>query len=157
LAGKRVVKKQNVSGPVAALVIGLAIVVSIAVFTRASLAPKEPPPFILPREPPMEESERRALQTGLMPLGVAAVLPPLLEDRQSGARVAFLRPDSPAMNAGIRVGDLIRSLNGQPVYHAPGLVSMLQAVDSETSYAIEVVRDGKTLKLTVTGITPLSI
>ncbi|MBE9566205.1 MAG: PDZ domain-containing protein, partial [Proteobacteria bacterium] len=44
---------------------------------------------------------------GLLPLGITGIMPPLLEDRRRGVRVASVGPGSPAAEAGLQPGDLV--------------------------------------------------
>jgi S1-C subfamily serine protease len=136
-------------------VILFSLLVFALVFSRAEWAPKEKPLPALPREPPVNEQEVEQSRQGLKPLGVVAVLPPLMEDRRQGARVAMVMPGSPAEKAGVRPGDLITSFDGAKVTHPLGLAAVLNSVKPGQPHKLVVLRDRKEQTLTVTGITPL--
>jgi S1-C subfamily serine protease len=155
LGGGRSGSGQQVSGPVAVIVIVIAVIAFVVIFSRASLAPKEPPPFILPPEPPLNQNEVMAYAQGLKPLGIIAMMPPLASDRMKGVRVAGVAMGSPAEQAGLRPADLIVSFDHQPVPHAPRLIGMLGRVKVGQAYPIEVMRSGTKVTLTVKGIVPL--
>lgn len=147
--------KQSVSGPVAIVVVLLALVVLAALFSNPRLAPPEPTAPATPWEPPFEEQQMTAMRQGLKPLGISAVLPPLAEDRRSGARVSSILPKGPAFRAGVRIGDRIESFNGKRVTHPMGLGNLLANVKPTEAYPMVVLRAGKQQTLMVTGITPL--
>ena len=147
--------KQKVSGPVAAVVIVLAVIIAVAVFNRSSLAPKEKPAYVLPPEPLVEESERATVRSNLAPLGIAAIMPPLIEDRRKGVRVAAIRAGSPAEEAGLEPGDLIDGFDHKPVAHVMNLSSLVNQAEPKRAYPIDIVRGGKRQQLMVTGIVPL--
>jgi S1-C subfamily serine protease len=155
LEAKGTLAQHRVSGPTAAVVIGLALVVLLAIFGRSSLAPKEQPPFQLPQEPTMEAREMAAIRQGLEPLGILAIMPPLIEDRQQGVRVAAVKPGGVAEAAGLRPGDLIESFNGQRVAHAVALVGLVNRTKPSASYPMSVVSGGKQETLMVTGLVSL--
>ncbi len=69
----------------------------------------------------------------------------------SGAIVAQVTPDSPAAHAGLKQGDVIAQLNGQPIANGSALQVAVSELSPGTSIALGVLRDGKssTVKLTV--------
>ncbi|HEY1611740.1 MAG TPA: Do family serine endopeptidase [Paraburkholderia sp.] len=67
-----------------------------------------------------------------------------------GALVGSVDPDGPAAAAGIHNGDVILSLNGQPVGDANELPSRVMQLTPGTDVPVEVWRDGARKKLTVT-------
>ena len=144
--------KQTVSAPVAVLVIFLAAVAFAAVFHNARLAPPEQAPIAMPPEPPVNDREVVTARQGLKPLGLVAVLPPLMEDRRQGVRVAGVLPGSPADRAGIKVGDRIDSFDQHPVAHPMALARAITQVKPDQVSEMVVLRAGKNLTLKVTGI-----
>jgi S1-C subfamily serine protease len=154
-AGEPRTGRQNVSGPVAIIIVVIATIVCVAVFSRSSLAPKETGAFVLPPEPPLGQGEMTASTQGLRPLGIVAVMPPIPSDRLKGVRVAGVIRGSPAEKAGIKPADLIVGFDHQPTRHVPQLVSLIGKVKPEKTYLVEVMRSGKKESLTVKGMMPL--
>jgi S1-C subfamily serine protease len=146
--------KQNVSAPVAAIVLALAILASVAVFSRPRAGGPEQEPFVLPYAPPVDENEMRILHQGLAPLGIACVMMPLASDRFKGARVALVAPGSPADRGGMKAGDLVTGFNDIKVSSPYAILAALQRVDPKKSNAVVVVRTGKEKKLVITGLRP---
>ena len=68
----------------------------------------------------------------------------------NGALVSRVEPGSPAERAGILKQDVIRSINGQPVYESSDLPPIVGAMAPGTRVSIEVVRDGKPRTVTAT-------
>jgi membrane-associated protease RseP (regulator of RpoE activity) len=146
--------KQNVSAPVAAIVLGLAILVSIVVFSRPRAGGPEQAPFVLPSAPPVDENEMRILHQGLAPLGIACVMMPLASDRFKGARVALVAPGSPADRGGMKAGDLVTAFNDIKVSSPYSILAALLRADPKKPNAVVVVRAGKEEKLVITGLMP---
>ena len=72
----------------------------------------------------------------------------LPDDR--GAMVKRVVPGGPAAKAGIEALDVIRSVNGQPIYEYSDLPPIVGAMAPGTRVSIEVVRDGKPRTVTAT-------
>ena len=70
--------------------------------------------------------------------------------KPGGALVAKLLPDSPAAKAGVQVGDVIVEYNGTPVESSSELPPLVGRTKIGTSTPIKVLRNGKTLSLSVT-------
>ncbi|TCT20985.1 DegQ family serine endoprotease [Thermomonas haemolytica] len=68
----------------------------------------------------------------------------------SGALVAAVEPGSPAERAGLLRQDVIRSVNGQPIYDSSDLPPIIGAMAPGTKVTLEVVRDGKPRTLVAT-------
>lgn len=68
----------------------------------------------------------------------------------SGALVNNVEPDSAADKGGIDVGDVITSVNGQPVHSNADLPPLVGMLPPGTKAKIGVVRDGKPRELSVT-------
>jgi S1-C subfamily serine protease len=64
-----------------------------------------------------------------------------------GLRVDQVMPGSPAEKAGIRVGDRVASLGGEPVRDIPSLAAAIAARSGPTT--IELSRDGRAVTVTV--------
>ena len=67
-----------------------------------------------------------------------------------GALVNSLVADSPAGNAGVEVGDVIRSVNGNPINAASDLPPMIGMLPPGTKVRLGLLRDGKQKEVTVT-------
>lgn len=64
-----------------------------------------------------------------------------------GAMVADVEPDSPAADAGLARGDVIRSVDGDPVKGSAELAARIQARQPGDVVVLEVERDGEVLEL----------
>jgi serine protease Do len=67
-----------------------------------------------------------------------------------GALVASVNPGDPAAQAGIKVGDVIMSVNGQPIESASDLTRTIGNLSPGKEIDMTVFRQGETLELTVT-------
>jgi len=68
----------------------------------------------------------------------------------SGALVDDVTPDSPADKAGIKVGDVVRKLDGQKVEGSGELTASIANMNPGTTVNLEVFRDGKPINIKVT-------
>jgi serine protease Do len=68
----------------------------------------------------------------------------------SGALVASVAPDSPAMKAGVKPGDVILAYNGRPVEQARALGTAVAETPVGRPVPITVLRDGARLQLDAT-------
>ena len=66
---------------------------------------------------------------------------------EKGALVAEVTPDSPALAAGIKSGDVIKSVDGKNVESIRDLTRMISAVKPGTSVKLGVWRDGKDMSM----------
>jgi len=71
-------------------------------------------------------------------------------DRPRGALVGSVTPDGPADKAGVQAGDIVLSYNGKQLESSGELPPLVGATPVGAKAAIEVLREGKTRKLTVT-------
>jgi S1-C subfamily serine protease len=71
---------------------------------------------------------------------------------ERGVEVVEIVPDSPAERAGLRVGDVIYELDGDPVTSATDLQRMMVAELIDAEATARVVREGSLLDLTVVPI-----
>jgi serine protease Do len=82
------------------------------------------------------------------------VTPPLARqfglNKPGGALVSGLKPDAPAAKAGLRDGDVILELNGQPVESANDLRLRVSQSAPGTTVKLAVSRDGKVQDVNVT-------
>jgi len=67
-----------------------------------------------------------------------------------GVMVSKVLEDSPAMDAGIEVGDIITMVNGDDIAHAGELAKTIRASESGETVLLEVWRDGRIQQITVT-------
>ena len=67
----------------------------------------------------------------------------------TGAIVADVTEDSPAREAGLKVGDTILKVDGKDVADARDLAKRVARIKPETSVPVTIVRDGKTMDVAV--------
>jgi serine protease Do len=67
---------------------------------------------------------------------------------EKGALVAQVTPDSPALAAGIKSGDVIKSVDGKNIESIRDLTRMISAIKPGTSVKLGVWRDGKDMSMT---------
>jgi serine protease Do len=67
---------------------------------------------------------------------------------EKGALVAQVQPDSPALAAGIKSGDVIKSVDGKNIETIRDLTRMISAVKPGTSVKLDLWRDGKDMTVT---------
>jgi len=96
------------------------------------------------------------LRPGRLGVGVLDVSPELAQHlgAKQGVLVNTVSPGSAAAKAGIRVGDLITSVNGKPAADAGELRRLLWDDEDATKAAIGLVRAGKEMSLEVTFADP---
>jgi len=68
----------------------------------------------------------------------------------SGALVASVEPGSPAERAGLLRQDVIRSVNGRPIYESSDLPPVIGSMAPGSRVTLEVIRDGKPRTLVAT-------
>ncbi len=69
-------------------------------------------------------------------------------DRARGALVSAVQPDSPAMRAGLRQGDVIVGFNGRPIDKVRDLTQGVANTNAGSRTDVAVWRDGKEVRLT---------
>lgn len=74
----------------------------------------------------------------------------LVKDVPGGAEVGTVRPDTAAARAGVRVGDVVESFNGQPVRSVANLERMATQLQPGQTLEIGVRRGSEHLKLRTT-------
>lgn len=72
-----------------------------------------------------------------------------LDDRQ-GARITAVQPNTPAAKAGLRVGDVVTALDGEPVGDDLSLIRWIAERRPGQTVSIEVRRGDETMKLKAT-------
>jgi len=75
-------------------------------------------------------------------------------EKPAGALVAQIQDDGPAAKGGLQVGDVILSMNGQPIVMSADLPHLVGALKAGAKASLEVIREGKrkTIDLTVGAI-----
>lgn len=75
-------------------------------------------------------------------------------DKPAGALVAQIQEGGPAAKGGLQVGDVILSMNGQPIVMSADLPHLVGALKADSKAKLEVIREGKrqNVELTVGSI-----
>ena len=85
---------------------------------------------------------------GYLGAGIQNITPALTESfslkSNKGALVSEVVPESPAAAAGLREGDVIVAVNGQPVTNANELKLQVSSLSPGTNLKLDVLRDGET-------------
>ena len=85
---------------------------------------------------------------GYLGVNIQTITPALAESfslkNNKGALIADIVPNSPAAKAGLKEGDVVTALNGQPVTDANSLKNQVSAFSPGTKLNLEILRDGKT-------------
>src|SRR5689334_21496164 len=68
----------------------------------------------------------------------------------AGAMVSKVEPGSPADKAGIRVGDILASVDGKDVRSSWDILAKVRGLDDGQQVPVEIWRNGKAQNLTVT-------
>jgi serine protease Do len=93
---------------------------------------------------------------GYIGIGIQDLTPGLAESfgikSGSGALISDVQPGSPAAKAGLRSGDVITAIGGQPVDSASRLSVAVAETPPGTNVKLEVLRDGKTETIPVTTV-----
>jgi len=92
---------------------------------------------------------RRGLGVQIQPV-TEAVAASLGLDEAKGVLIADVLPDSPAMAAGVRSGDVILRAAGRQMEEYRDLTKLVAGIDAGTEVALEIVRGGKVRSLDVT-------
>lgn len=89
------------------------------------------------------------MQTGRVRRAFLGIVP-ADRDGAEGAEVVRVIPDSPAARAGIRLGDVIFTLGGQPVRRAADVSARLRRLKPGDKLEIGILRGAQRLRLTIT-------
>jgi serine protease Do len=91
---------------------------------------------------------------GYMGIGIADVTPENSRffdlKKAEGALVTQVEPNSPGANAGLKTGDVITQLDGQPVSDAGELQVQVGQKRPGTTIKLDVIREGKSVTVPVT-------
>ena len=71
-------------------------------------------------------------------------------EKPAGALVAQVLDNGPAAKGGLQVGDVILSMNGQPIVMSADLPHLVGALKAGSKATLEVIRDGKRKNLDLT-------
>lgn len=74
----------------------------------------------------------------------------LAEGRQFGVRIVEVRPESPAIEAGLRSGDRIRSINGQPMSNYRDVIRAINRLQPDDEVQLVVERNGREEQMQLT-------
>jgi serine protease Do len=66
-----------------------------------------------------------------------------------GALINDVTPNGPAANAGLKRGDIVTALNGQPINDSPQFQQRIGTMDPNTKITLKVTRDGKSMDVQV--------
>ncbi len=73
------------------------------------------------------------------------------EGGDKGVRVQGVSPGGPAADAGVKAGDVITGIDGKPVGTGRDLLQAMEGVEPGQKVALELRRDGRSQKVTVTA------
>jgi serine protease Do len=94
------------------------------------------------------------VKRGVLGIGVQDITPDLADafhlNVSNGAVVTQVLPDSPAQTAGVRVGDIITSVNGSAVKNASDVINTIGFLRVNTKTQMALLRQDKPLTVTVT-------
>ena len=73
----------------------------------------------------------------------------------AGAMIARVEPGSPAERAGLRGGDVVLAVDGQPVQGSSELRNRIGLVEADRSVRLDILRDGRRSRVSV-AVTPIA-
>lgn len=95
-----------------------------------------------------EERIRARMEAAVPWLGIA-FKETAADSRARGLEVESVAAGSPAEQAGVRSGDIISQIGGKTVTNAKDFMQLVLGLKIGTDYPLTVIRDGKTLELTI--------
>jgi len=97
---------------------------------------------------------------GFIGIGIQDLTPGLADSfglsAHGGALVSDVQPDSPAATAGLKSGDVVTAIDGQPVDSSGRLSLIVGEAAPGTKMTLDVLRDGKTEQVPVTTVVKAS-
>lgn len=67
----------------------------------------------------------------------------------AGALIASVLPNSPAANAGLKAGDILLAINGQPVINSASMLNLIAVLEPRKNAKLSVLRDGKKMDINI--------
>jgi hypothetical protein len=102
------------------------------------------------------EGDGLLMKRGYLGVGLTELTPELRvhfgAPEDAGAMVGKVEPGSPAEKAGIRVGDILTSVDGKDVKSSWDVMTKVRGLDDGQQVPVEIWRDGKAQNLTVTVV-----
>jgi serine protease Do len=93
---------------------------------------------------------------GYIGIGIQDLTPNLADSfglsTNGGALISDVQPDSPGFKAGLKSGDVITAINGQPIDSASRLTLVVGETTPGTNLSLDINRNGKADKISVTTI-----
>jgi hypothetical protein len=133
---------DKVNGP------GMARVVDLAHAVAREIADR-PAPLTYRRAPASQRAVGPGEASGA-PRPWLGSVPDMASDAATGLRLTAVTPGSPGDQAGLRAGDVVTAIGGTPVKDLYSYTDALYAHKPGDRVTVEVVRDGRPLKVTVT-------
>lgn len=100
------------------------------------------------------EGDGPMMRRGYLGVGLTELTPELRTHfgapEDAGTMVSKVEPGSPADKAGIRVGDILASVDGQEVKSSWDIMAKVRRLDDGQQVPVEIWRNGKAQNLTVT-------
>lgn len=98
------------------------------------------------------------IRRGVLGIGAQDITPDLVTafnvKVEKGAAVTQILPDSPASSSGIKIGDIITSVNGMPINKASDVVNTIGFMRVNTKLNIDVLRQNKKMVIHATLADP---
>lgn len=78
-----------------------------------------------------------------------------LQRLDQGALISRVLEDGPAYNAGLRPGDILMEINGNPIFNSDKMLNLIAALTPNQATKIKVLRNAQSLELTIViGVRP---
>ncbi|MCA2981176.1 MAG: hypothetical protein INH41_12470 [Myxococcaceae bacterium] len=116
--------------------------------TDAARLPDTPAPPARPGDLTLTRAELRARIDDLPGLARSVhVLPAFRDGRAIGFRFVTLASRAPLVTLGLRAGDVVRAVNGQPLDSLNRVMGLASLLDTARTFVVELERDGQPLTL----------